>query len=64
MPTIDTFNKFLVSVKAANVIVLKPPEVAQPMNKEECLNLAAYLVTLSGATNEEFDETLKAVQRA
>jgi hypothetical protein len=58
-PKIDTTNKFVVCVKRDHVAILNPPTF---MTKEEALNLAAYLVTLSFASREEFLAVLDAVE--
>lgn len=53
-------NKFFVGAAGAGIAVMNPPRV--PISKEDALNLAAHLVVLSMASDEEFKAVLEAVQ--
>lgn len=59
---IDTFNKFLVGMRAQepNILIQRP--VLGPITKADALNLAAYLVSLADPDGERFAKVLKAVQ--
>ena len=59
---IDTTNKYLVGIRGGNVVVLLPPRPGEGISKENALNLAAYLVSMAGASEEEFREVLQAVE--
>lgn len=57
---IDTTNKFMVGIQGGNVTILFPP--SGPITKDEALVFAAWVVTLAGATNEQFEAVLDEVQ--
>lgn len=57
---IDTFNRFLVASNGDGVVLLRP--APKRLSKEEALNLAAYLVCCSLATDEEWSAVLTAVR--
>lgn len=50
--TIDITNKFLVADHGGKIVIMRPPMA--PLSKDDALLLAAYLVTLSLATDEEW----------
>lgn len=56
---IDTANIFLVGAKGDEIVIMLPP---YRVSKERALLLAAYLVTVSGATDEEWHAVLDAVK--
>jgi hypothetical protein len=56
---IDTTNKFLVGVLGDKVVVMAPP--VKPINRQDALLLAAYLVAFSDE-NDEFQNYLLAVR--
>ena len=59
---IDTTNKFLVSVQGNYILILN---TRSRMSPDEALNLAAYLVVMSGPfAAAKFAEVLEAVQNA
>ncbi len=58
MSDIDTSNRFFVGTQGDRVFVLAPP--TRPMERHEALNLAAWLVALSGG-RDEFPAVLEAV---
>lgn len=62
MENYDTFNKFLVGLQNDNIVILNLGPLPHRVSKESALNLAAYLVTLAGASDEEFLLWLRAVQ--
>ena len=57
----DTLNKFMVSVRGEDILVmnLRPSGV---LSKAEALNLAAWLVSLADPGGEDFPKWLEAVQ--
>lgn len=59
---IDTTNKFFVAARGDGVLVMSPP--VRAIDKQDALLLAAYLVAMSMATEEEFAAVLAAVQGA
>lgn len=59
---IDTFNKYLVSVKGECLLMLRPPQLGEALTKSEALLLAAYLVALADPEDAEFPRMLKAVR--
>jgi len=56
----DTFNKFFVAAQADKIVLLNPPRA--PLTKNDALNLAAWLVCLSMATPDEWQEAIEAVE--
>jgi hypothetical protein len=59
----DTMNKFLVSsggVGMKEILVMNPPRGL--ISKEDALNLAAWLIVISGTTREEVEAALSAVE--
>jgi len=54
VPDNRLLNKFLVGVLGITVRVFKPPMPHKCLSREDALNLAAWLVAMSGATEEEF----------
>lgn len=57
---VDTINEFLVGANGHGVVVMNPPR--GPISKEQAIRLAAYLIALSGATDEEVDAMRNAVE--
>lgn len=57
---IDTFNRFMVGTKGGAVVILNPSR--DGYTKPDALLLAAWLVTLSGATEGEFIAVLNKLQ--
>lgn len=61
MPEIDATNKFLVSsLSNDRIVLLNPPR--GPMSQEDALVLAAWLVTLSMSSPEDFQRAFDAVR--
>lgn len=58
MVEIDTTNKFLVSARGDNVVLLKPVQI---FSKEDAVLFAAWLLALSEASTERFEEVYEAV---
>jgi hypothetical protein len=58
----DTLNRFAVGSKGDEVVILIPP--TRPLNREEALVLAAYLVTIAETLPglESFEDVLKQVR--
>ena len=56
---IDTTNRFLVSARGDEVLVLNPPRTG--ISRDDALNLAAWLVALAGG-GEKFAAVLRAVE--
>lgn len=61
--TIDTFNTFMVSSQAGKVVILNLPSGAM-LSDEEVLNLAAWLLAVSGRPMEEFIKVYEGVCNA
>jgi hypothetical protein len=63
---IDTLNQFVVAADTTgnHVRVLLPPVRAQPLTREQALNLAAYLVLCSMSDIEDFTEIYHAIANA
>lgn len=59
MDEIDVTNKWIVGTASTGVVILCPPERLTPA---EALVFAAYVVLLSGATNEEWEKVKQAVE--
>lgn len=55
----DTFNQFLVGVRADKIHIMSPPK--REITKDEALMLAAWLVVLAD-DDEKFPSILEAVQ--
>lgn len=55
---IDTTNKFMVASQGGNFVFLKP--LPRTMSEDDALNLAAYLVAMTGDT-EKWQRMLDAV---
>ena len=62
MSDIETTNKFLVSLTGDDRIVFLRP-VPASINAEDALLLAAWLVAISGKSEEEFQAVYDAVCR-
>lgn len=62
MSEIDITNKFCVGVIGTRVSILMPPTGG--LIKQDALLLAAYLVSLSNASEAEFKEVLDAVNES
>jgi hypothetical protein len=61
--SIETMNKFAVSAYGGGIVVLgSGPVLRGPVSKADALNLAAWLVAMSGAQREEFEAVLDAVE--
>lgn len=58
-PEIDTGNRFMVGSMGNDVVIMFPPR--RPIGKADALNLAAYLVAVSCATEEEFLRVYRAI---
>ncbi len=60
---IDTLNKFGVSshIASGDVVLLMPPASGRRISRADALNLAAYLVVMSNATDEELDRVRRAI---
>lgn len=59
---INTLNKFLVSGRAGNICILKPPSFGI-ITPDDALLLAAYLVSMAEhEASHDFADVLKAVQ--
>jgi hypothetical protein len=59
---IDTFNKFMVGVDVGSGKIMIPnlrPEAK--LSNEEAVNLAAWLLALSGRPAEEFERTYEEI---
>jgi hypothetical protein len=58
--SIDSANHFEVVERksGAGVIILNPPKPDQVLDKKQCVNLAAWLVAMSGATGDDFVQVL------
>lgn len=52
-------NRFLVGICSNSIMILKPPFPHEAISKEEALNLAAYLISLTGASTQELEEALE-----
>lgn len=60
---VETANKFLVFVTRNGKLKISHAWRLQlPLSKADALNLAAYLVTMSMATEDEWYETLEAIE--
>jgi hypothetical protein len=57
---IDTTNDHLVGTMGGRVVILVPP--TGPMDPDEALRLAAWLVALADPSGERFGEIRKAVE--
>jgi hypothetical protein len=57
-----TLNRFMVSMAGDEVVIMLPPK--HPINREEALVLAAYLVSIAEVLpgTESFEDILKQVQ--
>lgn len=56
---VDTTNKFIVAANSRGIIIMHTP--IGVLTKEDALNLAAYLVAISG-DEERFKEVLEAIK--
>jgi hypothetical protein len=56
---IDTINDHLVGVNGFGVVITLPP--AAPMDRDEALRLAAWLVAVADPGGERFEEIRNAV---
>lgn len=59
---IVTTNFCLVGTFGNNIVMLNPPDKKTRMSSAEALSLAAWLVTMSGKSSDDFMKVLKAVQ--
>jgi hypothetical protein len=57
---IDTINRFAVAGSERGTVIVLPP-VGVPLSQADALNLAAYLVAVSGARLEDFRAVFQAV---
>ena len=62
MSDIDTMNHYFVGSTGDRLRIMNLPGLAQGLEKDKALNLAAYLVSMSGATREEFEAVLDAIE--
>jgi hypothetical protein len=62
MAEIDTFNKFLVSrgPDPGGIVIQNPPRPGEPLSIDDALNLAAWIVAISGE-KKRFDAVYEAV---
>lgn len=58
---VDTTNRFLIGVRASDSLVGPLFSIDWPLNEEDALNLAAWLVVLAGG-KEKFLEVLDAIE--
>lgn len=56
---VDTTNKFMVASQGGRVMILMPPRA--PINNEDALLLAAYLVAITGLGHDKFTRVYDAV---
>lgn len=52
----------MVGVSGGGVVIMRPPRA--PMPKEQAIALAAWILVLSGASDEEWDDVRYAVESA
>lgn len=57
---IDTSNDHLVGTQGGRIVILMPP--LAPMDKDEALRLAAWIVALADFEGDRFPAVLEAVQ--
>ena len=58
---IDTTNKFLVGTQGKGIFIMNPPRA--PLNGDDAMLLAAYLVLMAQATaTNDFADVVDAVQ--
>lgn len=56
---LDTSNKFLVSVRADDIVILR---LGAEISRKDALNLAAYLVVLADLSGRDFVDLYNAVK--
>lgn len=59
---IDTFNKFMVGMRAGHICIAAPPMAGLGILRADALLLAAYIVALADPVGDEFQQVLEAVQ--
>ena len=55
----DTFNKYMVSAQAGKLTILNPPR--GPIEREDALIFAAWIVAMADPGGEDFKKALDAV---
>lgn len=65
-PTTDTFNRFGIagSTTGGAVAMLMPPKPGQKIEKAHAINLAAYLLIMTGAEPHELTTMIDAILKA
>lgn len=62
MEEIETHNRSMVGKVGEGFVIMRPPRGV--FSKEVALNLAAYIVILSGVTRQEFGLILDLIENA
>lgn len=60
--SVDTGNKFLVSVIGRELVILAPPQRGAVLSADAAINLAAWLVVLVPGGRTLFDRALREIE--
>lgn len=59
----NTFNKFAVGCYQDQIVIAVPPKRAEPLSKDDALNLAAWLVVMADLTSEDLRAAVEEIEK-